>query len=102
VAVHPMFTSQLIELWLCVIRKLSRRRHNSLSVYLAYSIGPEVLAIQVRELDAEDDEEALQEATPLFHDGLKRIEVWHGMRKVGDVPPMANDSSDDDAIRDSA
>jgi hypothetical protein len=101
-AAHQMFASQLIELWLYVVHKPSRRRDTPPSVYLAYSIGPEVLAIEVRELDAQNDEDALQKATPLFNEGLKRIEVWCGSRKVGDVPPMANDICDGNAIRDSA
>jgi hypothetical protein len=101
-AAHQMFASQLMELWLYVVHGLSRWRDTQPSVYLAYSIGSEVLAIEVRELDAQDDEDALQKATPLFHEGLKRIEVWCGSRKVGHVPPMANDIPASDVIRDSA
>jgi lipid-A-disaccharide synthase-like uncharacterized protein len=101
-AAHHMFASRFVELWFYVVRRLSRRRDTLPSVYLAYSIGPEVLALEVHELDAQDDDDALQQATPLFHEGLKRIEVWCNSRKVGDVPPMANDVSDGNAIRDSA
>jgi hypothetical protein len=83
--------SQLIGLWLYVLRRLSRRRESvAPSVYLAFSIGPEVLAIGVRELDVQNDEDALKKASPLFHDGLKRIEVWCGSRKVGDIPPKVD------------
>jgi hypothetical protein len=97
------FKSQLIGLWLYVLRNLWRRRESiAPSVYLAFSIGPEVLAIGVRELDVHNDEDALTKATPFFHDGLKRIEVWCGSRKVGDIPPKVDDISDDDAMRDSA
>ena len=71
-------------------------------MYLAVSIGPEVLAIAMHELDAQSDEDALQKATPLFHDGLKRIEVWCGSRHVGNIPPNVNDLPDDGAVRDSA
>jgi hypothetical protein len=82
------FESQLIGLWLYALRKLSHRRKRVVpSVYLAFSIGPEALAIRVHELNVQTDEDALNEATPLFHDGLDRIEVWCGSRKVGDVPP---------------
>jgi hypothetical protein len=56
-----------------------------------------MLAIGVHELDAQNDEAALGEAMPLFHDGLKRIEVWCGPRKVGDIPPK----SDENSVRDS-
>ena len=49
-----------------------------------------------------DDEDALKKASPIFSDGLKRVEVWCGSRKVGDIPPKVDDISDDDAIRDSA
>jgi hypothetical protein len=49
-----------------------------------------VLAIGVRELDVQNDEDALKKATPLFHDGLKRIEVWCGSRKAGDIPPKVD------------
>jgi hypothetical protein len=51
------------------------------------AIGPEELAISVYEFDARDDVEALEKASPRFHDGLKRIEIWSGSRKVGDIPP---------------
>jgi hypothetical protein len=85
------FKSQLIGLWLYVLRRLSRRRESvAPSVYLAFSIGPEVLAIGVRELDVQNDEDALKKASPLFHDGLKRVEVWCGSRKVGDIPPKVD------------
>jgi hypothetical protein len=94
---------RLIDLALYLVRKFSRRRESSVpSVYLAYSIGPEVLALGVYELDAQDDEDALRKATPLFHDELKRIEVWCGSRKVGDIPPMSDEKTDGDSIRDSA
>jgi hypothetical protein len=85
------FKSQLIGLWLYVLRRLSRRRESvAPSVYLAFSIGPEVLAIGVRELDVQNDEDALKKASALFHDGLKRVEVWCGSRKVGDIPPKVD------------
>ena len=69
--------------------------------YRAFSIGPEFLAIGVLELDVLDDEDALKKASPIFNDGLKRVEVWFGSRKVGDIPPKVDDISDDDAMRDS-
>ena len=94
---------RLIEQALYVLRKFLRRRESAEpSVYLAFSIGPEVIAIGVHELDAQSDEDALEKATPLFHDGLKRIEVWCGSRKVGDIPTEVNDIRDSDAVRDSA
>jgi hypothetical protein len=103
VALHQRFENRLIGLLLSVIRKLTRRQeHAAPSVYLAYSIGPEVLAIGVYQLDAQNDEAALSEATPLFHDGLKRVEVWCGSRKVGDIPPKSDEKSDGEPIRDSA
>jgi hypothetical protein len=49
--------------------------------YCAFAIGPEELAISVYEFDAADDVEALNKAAPLFHDRLKRIDVWCGSRK---------------------
>ena len=61
--------------------------------YSAFAIGPEELAISVYELDARDDVEALNKARPLFHDQLKRIEVWCGSRKVGHIPAKSNDTS---------
>jgi hypothetical protein len=101
-ATRQMF-ERLIELVLYVLRRFSRRRESAeSSVYLAYSIGPKVLAIDVRQVDAQNDEDALQNATPLFHDGLKRIEVWCGSRKVGDIPPKSDEKSDGKSIRDSA
>ena len=61
--------------------------------YCAFAIGPEQLAIAVHDLNVEDDEAALEKATPLFHDGLKRIEVWCGSRKVADIPPTPENVS---------
>jgi hypothetical protein len=61
--------------------------------YCAFGIGPEELAISVYEFDARDDVEALEKASPRFHDGLKRIEIWSGSRKVGDIPPIWASSS---------
>jgi hypothetical protein len=103
VAAHRRFGKRLIGLLLSAIRKLSRRHENAApSVYLAYSIGPEVVAIGVHELDAQNDEIALSEAAPLFHDGLKRIEVWCGARKVGEIPPKSEEVSSGRDVRDSA
>jgi hypothetical protein len=62
----------------------------SSTVYRAFSIGPEWLAIGVRELDVSDDEDALEKASPIFNDGLKRVEVWCGSRKVGDIRPKVD------------
>jgi hypothetical protein len=101
-AAHQMFASRLIELWLYAVRRLSRRRETPPSVYLAYSISPEVLAVAVQELNARDDEVALQEATPLFNDELKRVEVWCGSRKVGDIPPKSAQIPDGEPVRHSA
>jgi hypothetical protein len=92
---------RLIELALYLLRK-RERESNAPSLYLAYSIGPEMLATGVYELDAQDDEDALRKATPLFHDELTRIEVWCGSRKVGAIPPMSDEKTDGDPIRDSA
>jgi hypothetical protein len=94
---------QLIGLWQYVFGKFSPRRESAaLSDYLAFSISPEVLAIAVHELDAQDDDEALKKAIPLFHDELKRVEVWCGSRKVGDIPPKSDEKSDGEPIRNSA
>jgi hypothetical protein len=90
---------RLIGLARYVLSRLSRRRENAKPlVYLAYSIGPEALAVGVDELCAKNDKNALEEATPLFHDRLKRIEIWCGSRKVGDIPPRQDDVSDSGAI----
>jgi hypothetical protein len=77
---------------------IARRENAKPLVYLAYSIGPEALAVGVDELYAKNDKNALEEATPLFHDRLKRIEIWCGSRKVGDIPPRQDDVSDSGAI----
>jgi hypothetical protein len=69
-------------------------RRLDLGQYSAFAIGAEELAISVYEFDACDDVEAMEKATPLFHDGLKRIEVWCGSRKVGNVPRKSNEISD--------
>jgi hypothetical protein len=102
-ATRQMLINQLMALRLYVHRKFSlRRESDTTSAYLAYGIGPEVLAVTVQELDAQSDEDALNQATPLFHDGLKRIEVWCGSRKVGNLPPRADEISDEEPVRDSA
>jgi hypothetical protein len=102
-ATRQRFKRRLIGLWLYVLRRLWLPRESATpSIYLAFSIGPEVLAIGVRELDVLNDEDALKKAAPFFHDGLKRIEVWCGSRKVGDIPPKVDSISDEDAMRDSA
>jgi hypothetical protein len=102
-ATRQRLESELIELWLHVLRMLSRRREGvPPSVYLAFSIGPEMLAIGVRELDVRNDEDALKRAAPFVHDGLKRIEVWCGSRKVGDISPKVDNILDNDTTRDSA
>jgi hypothetical protein len=94
------FRRRLIGLRLYVLRKLSRRREAAAPpVYLAFPIGPEALAIGVCKLDAQKDEDALKRAAPLFHEGLNRIEVWCGSRKVGDIPPRQNEVSGRGAIR---
>jgi hypothetical protein len=41
-------------------------------------------------------------AAPFFNEGLKRIEVWCGSRKVGNLPPRSDEISDGMPIRDSA
>jgi hypothetical protein len=94
----------LIELALYVLRNLfSRSREPAApSVYLAYSIGPDFLAIAVQELSAQEDEDALQQATPLFNDGLKRVEVWCGSRMVGQFSPKSDEKSDGEPVRHSA
>jgi hypothetical protein len=96
--------SQLIGFWSYVLPRVLKRGSGSAvpQTYRAFSIGPEWLAIGVLELDVLDDEDALKKASPIFNDGLKRVEVWCGSRKVGDIPPKVDDISDDDAIRDSA
>jgi hypothetical protein len=94
---------QLIGQWRRLVGRFSLRRAAAApSVYLAFSIGPELLATAVHELDAQSDEDALEKATPLFHDGLKRIEVWCASRQVGNIPPKVNDIADGGAVRDSA
>jgi hypothetical protein len=62
--------------------------------FCAFGIGPEELAISVYEFSARDDVAALEVAAPTFHDGLKRIEVWCGSRKVGDIWPKSGNASD--------
>jgi hypothetical protein len=57
-----------------------RRENAAPARYLAYSVGPELLAIGVQELDVQNDEDALTKATPFFHDGLKRIYSTKGGR----------------------
>jgi hypothetical protein len=85
-AARQRFQSKLIGLWLYVLRNLRGRRKNvAPSLYLAFSIGPEGLAVHVRDLDVRSDEDALNKANPLFREGLARIEVWCGSRKVGDI-----------------
>jgi hypothetical protein len=64
---------------------LDGREEARSSSYQAFSIGPEEFAIGARELDAQNDEEALEKATPLLHNGLKWVEVWFGSRKVGKI-----------------
>jgi hypothetical protein len=97
------FEGRLIGLWLYIIRSFFRRPENAVpKTYFAYSIGPEMLAIVVRELEAQNDEAALSEATPLFHDGLKRIEIWCGSRKVADIPSRQEDVANGGVVRDSA
>jgi hypothetical protein len=103
VLVLQRFEGRLIGLWLYIIRRFSPRPENAVrKAYFAYSIGPEMLAIVARQLEAKNDEAALSEATPLFHDGLKRIEVWCGSRRVGDIPPRSNENFDGGVVRDSA
>jgi hypothetical protein len=102
-ASRQMLINQLTGLQLYVYRKFSlRRESDTSSVYLAYGIGPEALAVTVQELDARSDEEALNQATPLFHDGLKRIEIWCGSRKVANLPPREEGISDEEPVHDSA
>jgi hypothetical protein len=102
-AAGQMIINQLIGLRLYIQGKFSlRRESDAASVYLAYGIGPEVLAVTVHELNARNDEDALKEATPLFREELERIEVWCGSRKVGNIPPRSNEISDGRPVRDSA
>jgi hypothetical protein len=102
-ATRQMLINQLMGLRLYVHRKFSlRRESDAASAYLAYGIGPDVLAVTVHDLTAQNDKDALQEAAPLFHEGLKRIEVWCGSRKVADIPPKADEISDGEPVRDSA
>jgi hypothetical protein len=56
------------------------------------AIGPEELAIATHYLDVENDVAAPEEATQLFHDGLERIEVWCGSRKMGDILPKPDNA----------
>jgi hypothetical protein len=41
-------------------------------------------------------------AAPLFHDGLKRIEIWCGSRKVGEISAKSGEISGGEGVRDSA
>jgi hypothetical protein len=61
--------------------------------YSAFAIGPEELAISAHELEVQDDVAALQKASLILHRGIKRIEVWCGSRKVGDIPAMPDNVS---------
>jgi hypothetical protein len=70
--------------------------------YCAFGIGPEELATSVHEFDARDDAEALEKALPHFHDGLKRVEIWCGSRKVGDVTPQKKVVPASESIRGTA
>jgi hypothetical protein len=91
---RPRVERQLIVQGLYALRRLWRHRERAApSVYLAFSIGPEMLAVGVWELDARNDEAALEKATPLFNKGLQRIEVWCGSRKVGQFPPNGDDAA---------
>jgi hypothetical protein len=82
VLVPQRFEGRLIGLWLYIIRRFSPRPENAVrKAYFAYSIGPEMLAIVARQLEAKNDEAALSEATPLFHDGTK---AYRGLVRVGD------------------
>jgi hypothetical protein len=40
--------------------------------------------------------------TPLFNDELKRVEVWCGSLKVGDIPPKSAQIPDEEPVRHSA
>jgi hypothetical protein len=103
-ATHQRFIRQLVELALYALRNLFLRSRETAAppAYLAFAIGPEVLAIAVQELNARSDEDALREAAPLFYDGLMRIEVWCGSRKVGDIPLGAQQIPDGEPVRHSA
>jgi hypothetical protein len=79
--------SQLIGFWSYVLPRVLKRGSGSAvpQTYRAFSIGPEWVAIGVLELDVLDDEDALKKVTPILNDGLKRVEVWFGSRKVGEI-----------------
>ena len=90
-AISQRLENRLIGLWLYVLRRFARRPEGvAPSVYLAFSIGSGFLAIGVQKLDVQNDADALEKAAPLFHNGLKRLEVWCGVRKVGEIAPPAD------------
>jgi hypothetical protein len=71
--------------WLRQIKRaFSAPRKREPDPYRAFVIGTEGLAIAMHEIVADYDREALEKATQF--QGELRIELWHGSRKVGDVP----------------
>jgi hypothetical protein len=52
--------------------------------YRAFVIGPDGLAIAVHSIAADADQKALEKAEQLR--GARRIELWCGSRKIGDIP----------------
>jgi hypothetical protein len=86
-AIRRGFKSPLIKLWLCTSRKFWHRRESAApSVYLAFSIGSEMLAISVWQLDARGYEVALDKAAALFHEGLKRASKFGAVRARLAIP----------------
>ena len=60
-----------------------------MSTYRAFVIGSDGLAVDVHEVDARNDEVALEKAKQL-QGGSERLEVWYGSRKVGDIGAKAS------------
>jgi hypothetical protein len=67
-----------------IFGRLNRARKLEPDPYRAFVIGPDQLAVAVHIIAADYDDMALEKATQL--QGQHRIELWCGLRKVGDVP----------------
>jgi hypothetical protein len=61
------------------------------SAYRAFVIGSDGLAIAVHDVEALNDDDALEKARQLQR-GAEPLEVWCGSRKVGNIHTNANSS----------